>query len=112
MLKAAAKSGEVTDQQLYKMACDAKGEIEKPKAAPAAQNDFMHWELVQYPDGAVYCFNPNNGKIYAALRPGTRGFSYVGPSSFLSKLGGRGEISQLVSMLEDGDYLHTREKKR
>ncbi len=110
-LRSALYDKDMTDKQLESMAFSAYNSLQKPVQQKFDDDSWMHMRIVQYADGVVECLDPNSGHLYAKLIPHKDGMTFMGPAKFLAKLGGRGEISQLVTMMEDGDYLHTLKSK-
>lgn len=107
-----ALDSDMSDTDIYQFAVTAENSVKQRKqvkkpSTEGGNDPWMHLKIVQYKDGVVHCINPITGKVHAAIYPERNGFSYVGPASMIQKLGGRGELSQLVTMLEDGDYIHT-----
>lgn len=61
----------------------------------------------------VYFHELKSGTIPVVMKRQENGlFSYCGSKDWITKLGGRGEFSQIFKMLEDGDYFHDNMKKK
>lgn len=74
------------------------------------QEGFMHLIPYQNHDGSIDWVN---GITYRTVaKTGIRGGApyFYGPAGFLTKLGGRGEYSEIAKMYEDGDYFHNKKK--
>ena len=64
-------------------------------------------------DGSVTYVDRHSGRVVAGIMKEPNGlFSYFGSRKMLQMIGGRGELSQVINMMEDGDFFHSKYRKK
>ena len=115
-------SSDMPDDQLYSLAMGLynsvngsknsyKHQVREEKKENPDDKMFYLVPLVEK-DGSVYYFDRFTNKPVMSMTRQSNGlFSYYGPRGMMTILGGRGELGQMLSNLEDGDFFHNQHKK-
>lgn len=99
-------SSDMPDQLKYQFV-SAFGENRKEVAAKSEGDEMLYLIPEERSDGGFHYVNRMTGRIEAIVEKLPNGmFSFYGPARYMTRLGGRAELSGIVDRMADGKYFN------